>query len=220
VREAMKPRPSMFAVPSNMTVEHFIDMLRAKHYSRVPVYEGSIHNIKGIVYTQDVLQVPDSEAHVRTVGSIMRRDVYFVPESKLGSDLLREMQKQNIRMAIVVDEYGGVAGLVTIEDLVEEIVGEIRDERDKPEIVRDGDRGFIVSGSMDVDRLNELFGTKPEGKDSATIAGLVSELAGRIPRRGEVVEDDGLRFEVLESTDRKVERVRVSAAQPRQLKLI
>jgi putative hemolysin len=220
VREAMKPRPAMFAVPTNTTVEQFIDMLRSKHYARVPVYESSIHNIKGIVYTQDVLQVPDSEAHVRTVGSIMRRDVYFVPESKLGSDLLREMQKQNIRMAIVVDEYGGVAGLVTIEDLVEEIVGEIRDERDKPEIVRDGDRGFIVSGSMDVDRLNELFGTKPEGKDSATIAGLVSELAGRIPRRGEVVEEDGLRFEVLESTDRKVERVRVSAAQPRQLKLI
>jgi CBS domain containing-hemolysin-like protein len=220
VREAMKPRPAMFAVPTNTTVEQFVDMLRAKHYSRVPVYEGSIHNIKGVVYTQDVLQVPDSEAHVRTVGSIMRRDVYFVPESKLGSDLLREMQKQNVRMAIVVDEYGGVAGLVTIEDLVEEIVGEIRDERDKPEIVRDGDRGFIVSGGMDVDRLNELFGTKPEGKDSATIAGLVSELAGRIPRRGEVVEDDGLRFEVLDSTDRKVERVRVSAAQPRQLKLI
>lgn len=220
VREAMKPRPVVFAVPVNTTVEHFIEMLRVQHYSRVPVYEGNIHNIKGIVYTADVLQVADSEAHVRTLDSIMRRDVYFVPESKLGSDLLREMQKQNIRMAIVVDEYGGVAGLVTIEDLVEEIVGEIRDERDKPEIVRDGDRAFIVSGGMDVDRLSELFGTKPEGKESATIAGLVSELAGRIPRKGESVEDDGLRFEVLESTDRKIERVRVSAAQSRQLKLI
>ena len=220
VREAMKPRPAMFALPTSTTVERFIEMLRAKHYSRVPVYEGSIHNIKGIVYTQDVLQVPDSEAHVRTLDSIMRRDVYFVPESKLGSDLLREMQKQNIHMAIVVDEYGGVAGLVTIEDLVEEIVGEIRDDRDKPEIVRDGERAFIVSGGMDVDRLSELFGTKPEGKDSATIAGLVSELAGRIPRKGEVVEEDGLRFEVLESTDRKVERVRVTAVQPQQLKLI
>jgi putative hemolysin len=220
VREAMKPRPAMFALPTSTTVERFIEMLRAKHYSRVPVYEGSIHNIKGIVYTQDVLQVPDSEAHVRTLDSIMRRDVYFVPESKLGSDLLREMQKQNIHMAIVVDEYGGVAGLVTIEDLVEEIVGEIRDDRDKPEIVRDGERAFIVSGGMDVDRLSELFGTKPEGKDSATIAGLVSELAGRIPRTGEVVEEDGLRFEVLESTDRKVERVRVTAVQPQQLKLI
>jgi CBS domain containing-hemolysin-like protein len=220
VREAMKPRPAMFAVPSDITVERFIDMLRAKHYSRVPVYEGSIHSIKGIVYAQDVLQVPDSEAHVRTLDTLMRRDVYFVPESKLGSDLLREMQKKNIRMAIVVDEYGGVAGLVTIEDLVEEIVGEIRDDQDKPEIVRESERSFIVSGGMDVDRLNELFGTKPEGKDSATIAGLVSELAGRIPRKGETVEEDGLRFEVLESTDRKVERVRVTAAQPQQLKLI
>jgi CBS domain containing-hemolysin-like protein len=220
VREAMKPRPAMFAVPADITVERFIEMLRTKHYSRVPVYEGSIHNIEGIVYAQDVLQVPDSEAHVRTLDSLMRRDVYFVPESKLGSDLLREMQKQNIRMAIVVDEYGGVAGLVTIEDLVEEIVGEIRDEHDKPEIVREGERSFIVSGAMDVDRLDELFGTKPEGKESATIAGLVSELAGRIPRKGEIVEEDGLRFEVLDSTDRKVERVRVTAVQPQQLKLI
>ena len=220
VREAMKPRPAMFAIPTNTTVEHFIELLRTKHYSRVPVYDGTIHNIKGIVYTQDVLQVPDSEAHVRTLDTIMRRDVHFVPESKLGSDLLREMQKQNVRMSIVVDEYGGVAGLVTIEDLVEEIVGEIRDERDKPEIVRDGDRAFIVSGEMDVDRLDELFGTKPEGKESATIAGLVSELAGRIPRKGEAVEDDGLRFEVLEATDRKVERVRVSTAKPKQLKVV
>jgi CBS domain containing-hemolysin-like protein len=220
VREAMKPRPAMFAVPADTTVERFIEMLRSKHYSRVPVYEGSIHNIQGIVYAQDVLQVPDSEAHTRKLDSLMRRDVYFVPESKLGSDLLREMQKQNIRMAIVVDEYGGVAGLVTIEDLVEEIVGEIRDEQDKPEIVREGEHSFVVSGGMDVDRLDELFGSKPEGKESATIAGLVSELAGRIPRKGEIVEEDGLRFEVLDATDRKVERVRVTAAQPRQLKLI
>jgi CBS domain containing-hemolysin-like protein len=220
VREAMKPRPEMFAVPGDTTVERFIDMLRLKHYSRVPVYEGNIHNIKGIVYAQDVLQVPDTEAHVRTLDSLMRRDVYFVPESKLGSDLLREMQKKNVQLAIVVDEYGGVAGLVTIEDLVEEIVGEIRDEHEKPEIVREGDRSFVVSGGMDVDRLGELFGVRPEGRESATVAGLVSELAGRIPKTGEIIEEDGLRFEVVESTDRKVERVRISAVQPQQLKLI
>jgi putative hemolysin len=220
VREAMKPRPEMFAVPSDTTVERFVEMLRTKHYSRVPVYEGNIHNIKGIVYAQDVLQVPDTEAHTRTLDGLMRRDVYFVPESKLGSDLLREMQRKNVRMAIVVDEYGGVAGLVTIEDLVEEIVGEIRDEHDKPEIVREGERSFVVSGGMDVDRLGELFGAKPEGKESATVAGLVSELAGRIPRKGEIIEEDGLRFEVLESTDRRVERVRITAVQPQQLKLI
>ncbi|MCU1301456.1 MAG: hypothetical protein JWQ87_1740 [Candidatus Sulfotelmatobacter sp.] len=220
VREAMKPRPEIFAVPVETTVERFIEMLRTKHYSRVPVYSESVHDIKGIVYAQDVLQVPDTEAAKRTLDTLMRRDVYFVPESKLGSDLLREMQKNNIRIAIVVDEYGGVAGLVTIEDLVEEIVGEIRDEHEKPEIVRENERSYIVSGGMDVDRLAELFGTKPEGRESATVAGLVSELAGHIPRRGETVDDDGLRFEVLESTDRKVERVRISAVQPQQLKLI
>ena len=220
VREAMKPRPEMFAVPLETTVERFVQMLGEKHYSRVPVYQESIHNIKGIVYAQDVLQVLDSEASTRTLETLMRRDVYFVPESKLGSDLLREMQKNNIRMAIVVDEYGGVAGLVTIEDLVEEIVGEIRDEHEKPEIVRENDQSYIVSGGTDVDRLAELFGTKPEGRESATVAGLVSELAGHIPQRGETVNDDGLRFEVLESTDRRVERVRITAVQPQQLKLI
>lgn len=220
VRDAMKPRPEIVAVPTNTTVEQFIELLRAKPFSRVPVLDGTIHNIVGIVYAQDVLQVPDTEAHVRTVDSLMRKDVYFVPESKLGSDLLREMQKNNVRMAIVVDEYGGVAGLVTIEDLVEEIVGEIRDEHDKAEIVRESEQSYIVTGNMDIDRLNELFGTRPETTESATVAGLVSELAGRIPQKGEIVEEDGLRFEVLESTERKVERVRVSVARPRQMKLM
>jgi len=220
VREAMKPRPDIVAVPTNTTVEQFVELLRKTPFSRVPVYEGTIHNIKGIVYAQDVLQVPDTEARTRTVDTLMRKDVYFVPESKLGSDLLREMQKNNIRMAIVVDEYGGVAGLVTIEDLVEEIVGEIRDEHDKADVVRENEHSYVVAGNMDVDRLDELFATRPEGKESATVGGLVSELAGRIPQKGEVVEDDGLRFEVVESTERRVERVRITAVQPKQMRLI
>ena len=220
VREAMKPRPEMFTVPVTTTVEQFIAMLKTRHYSRVPVYEGSVHSIQGIVYAQDVLQVADSEASRRTLDTLMRKDVYFVPESKLGSDLLREMQKNNIRMASVVDEYGGVAGLVTIEDLVEEIVGEIRDERDQPEVVREQEQIYVVSGRTDVDRLDELFGFKPEGREAATVGGLVSELAGRIPHKGEIVEDDGLRYEILDSSDRRVERVRISVAEPRQLKLM
>jgi CBS domain containing-hemolysin-like protein len=130
------------------------------------------------------------------------------------------MQKSNIRMAIVVDEYGGVAGLVTIEDLVEEIVGEIGDEHDRADVVRESDQSYIVPGNMDVDRLDELLGTRPEGKESATVAGLVSEMAGRIPQKGEVIEEDGLRFEVLESTERRVERVRISVVQPKQMRLI
>ncbi|HZE26243.1 MAG TPA: hemolysin family protein [Terriglobales bacterium] len=220
VREAMKPRPEMVAVPVNTTVEQFIELLRSKPFSRVPVYRDSIHNVVGIVHAQDVLQVPDSEAQTRTVDTVMRKDVYFVPESKLGSDLLREMRRNNIRMAIVVDEYGGVAGLVTIEDLVEEIVGEIRDEHEKSQVVKENDHSYIVPGNMDVDHLDELFGVRPEGKEAATVAGLVSELAGRIPQKGEVVEEDGLRFEVLESTDRRVESVRIVAVEPRQMKLI
>jgi CBS domain containing-hemolysin-like protein len=220
VREAMKPRPDIVAVPTNTTVEQFVELLRKTPFSRVPVYEGTIHNIKGIVYAQDVLQVSDTEAHTRTVDTLMRKDVYFVPESKLGSELLREMQKNNIRMAIVVDEYGGVAGLVTIEDLVEEIVGEIRDEHDKADVVRENEHSYIVAGNMDVDRLDELFGMRPEGKESATVGGLVSELAGRIPRKGEFVEEDGLRFEILESTERRVGRVRITAVEPKQMRLI
>lgn len=220
VHEAMKPRPEIVAVPAATTVEQFVELLRVRPFSRVPVFEGTIHNIKGIVYAQDVLQVSDSEARTRTVASIMRQDVYFVPESKLSSDLLREMQKNNIRMAIVVDEYGGVAGIVTIEDLVEEIVGELRDEHEKAEVVRENDQTYVVPGNMDVDRLDELFGVRFQGRESATVAGLVSELAGRIPQKGEVVEDDGLRFEVLDSTERRVERVRISAGEPRQMKLI
>ena len=220
VREAMKPRPEMVAVPADTTVEKFIELLRAKPFSRVPVYRDSIHNIVGIVHAQDVLQVPDTEASTRTVESLMRKDLYFVPESKLGSDLLREMRKHNVRLAIVVDEYGGVAGLVTIEDLVEEIVGEIRDEHEKSQVIKENDRSYIVPGNMDVDHLDELFGVRPNGKESATVAGLVSELAGRIPQKGEVIEEEGLRFEVLESTDRKVERVRIVAVEPRQMKLI
>ncbi len=220
VREAMKPRPEMVAVAVGTTVEQFVELLRAKPFSRVPVYRDSIHNIVGIVYAQDVLQVPDTEAHTRTVETLMRKDVYFVPESKLGSDLLREMRKGNVRIAIVVDEYGGVAGLVTIEDLVEEIVGEIRDEHEKSQVVKENDHSYIVPGNMDVDHLDELFGVRPDGKEATTVAGLVSELAGRIPQKGEVIEEDGLRFEVLESTDRRVERVRIVASEPRQMKLI
>ncbi len=220
VREAMKPRPEVVALPSGTTVEQFIELLRTRPFSRVPVYQGNIDHIIGLVYAQDVLQIPDTEAHVRTVDSLMRKDVYFVPETKLGSDLLREMQKHKVRMAIVIDEYGGVAGLVTIEDLVEEIVGEITDEHEAAQVVRENETSYLVPGNMDVDRLEELLGVRPERRDAATVAGLVSELAGRIPKKGEVIEEDGLRLEVLQASNRRVERVRVSITHPQQMNLI
>ncbi len=212
VREVMKPRPEIFAVPVNTTVAQLIEDLRGRPFSRVPVYDGTIDHVAGIVNAHDVLQLTDEEAKVRTVASIMKTDVRFTPETKRVSDLLREMQKDNIRMEVVIDEYGAVAGIVTIEDMVEEIVGEIRDEHDKAEVVQESPDTYVLPGSMDVDRLNQLFGFRIEDRESTTVAGLISEIAGRIPHPGEVVAEDGLRFEVLESTDRKVVRVRVTLA--------
>jgi putative hemolysin len=211
VREVMTPRPEIVAVPIETTVEQFTELLRTKPYSRVPVYEGSIDQIKGIVFAHDVLQVPDTQARKHTVGELMK-PVDFVPESKQVSALLRELQKEHQHMAIVIDEYGGTAGVVTIEDLVEEIVGEIRDEHEaKADIVRENENSYLVPGNMDVDRLDELFHVRPNGHEAATVAGLVSEILGRIPEQGEVIEENGLRFEVLNSTERRIERLRISA---------
>jgi putative hemolysin len=215
VRDAMTPRPAMKALPITTTVEQFIESVRVKPYSRVPVFEGSLDNIRGIVFTHDVLQVADVEARTRTLGELMHTDVTFVPESKRVSELLREMQKQNTHMAIVIDEYGGVAGLVTIEDMVEEIVGEIRDEHEaKADVIRENDHSYIVPGNLDADRIEDLFGVHLEEGEATTVAGVVSEALGRIPRPGEVLEHDGLRFEVLASTDRHIDRLRISAPQP------
>ncbi|HEY3929409.1 MAG TPA: hemolysin family protein [Candidatus Koribacter sp.] len=217
VREVMTPRPQIFAIPADMTVEQLTDALREQSYSRIPVFRGSIDNIIGIIFSHDLLQIADTEARTRLVGDLVRDELIFVPETKRGSELLREMQRDNVRMAIVIDEYGGVAGLITIEDLIEEIVGELRDE-DETDIVREGEHTYVVPGSMDVDRLNELFGVRMNHEhEAATVAGLVSEIAGRIPHPGEVVENSGLRFEILASTDRRIERLRISEATPDQV---
>jgi CBS domain containing-hemolysin-like protein len=211
VREVMRPRPEIFAVPASTTVAQLTEMFQQRAYSRVPVYEGDLDHIVGIVLARDLLQVPDTEAHHRTVKELMKTDLYLVPETKRGSQLLREMQRQNNRMAIVIDEYGGVAGLVTVEDLVEEIVGELREEGEsKSDIIRESGNSYVVPGNMDIDRLDELFGIRLSEVESTTVSGLVTEIAGHIPPAGEIVEQDQLRFEVLESTDRRVERVRVS----------
>ena len=221
VREVMTPRPKIAAVPITMTIAEFTEMLNQSPYSRIPVYEGNIDHIKGVMYSKDLLQVADTDAASTTVADLMKPDVHFVPETKLGSELLREMQQENIRLSIVVDEYGSVAGLVTIEDLVEEIVGEIRDEHEKSDVIKESDSSYIFNGNTDLDLLEKILGFRPDEKEATTIAGLVSELAGHIPKVGEVFEEDGLRFEVLESTERRVERVRVTlqnVTDPKQVK--
>jgi CBS domain containing-hemolysin-like protein len=217
VREVMTPRPAIFAVPANITLEAFLVLLREHSYSRVPVYSGSIDSITGIAFAHDLLQVSDAEARARAVASLQRPAV-FVPETKRVYELLREMQREKQHMRIVIDEYGGVSGLVTIEDLLEEIVGEIHDEHEvDAEPQREPHGVWLVTGNFPVDRLPELFGEQAslsdlgEAYEATTLGGLVSEIEGRIPLAGEVVvlEEAGLRMEVVASTDRRVERLRV-----------
>ncbi len=214
VREVMTPRPNIFAVPSNTTIEQFTALLRDKPHTRVPVYSTNIDHVDGMVLAHDLIQIPDDQARTTTLAKLVR-PVLYVPETKMTSQLLREMQKDNIHMAIVIDEYGSVAGLLTLEDLVEEIVGEIRDEHEHAQdIVREGDSAYVMQGTVDVGRLRDLFDVRLDEHDTATVGGLVSAIAGRIPQPGEVIAEDGLRFEILESTDRKIEKVRDCRSHP------
>jgi CBS domain containing-hemolysin-like protein len=217
VRDVMTPRPQVFAVRQSITLERFLEMLKEHNFSRVPVYEPTLDSITGIAFAHDLLQITDDEARVRTVASIQHPAV-FVPETKRGYELLREMQREKQHMRIVIDEYGGVAGLVTIEDLLEEIVGDIRDEHEKDAHIADPQEEpggvWVVPGDFPVDELQRLFGLDldvDENYEATTLGGLVSEIEGRIPLPGEVVllDHSGLRIQVIASTDRRVDRLRI-----------
>jgi putative hemolysin len=270
VLEVMTPRHEIFAVPGTLTLHEFTTVINEHAFSRVPVYASSLDQVTGIAFAHDLLKVLDAEANTRTVAQI-QRPAAFVPETKKVAELLREMQREKQHMRIVIDEYGGVAGLVTIEDLLEAIVGNIADEHDEPEAddapIRELNGAYVVSGSFELSRLRDLFADQfepitrrsyseletteatpphpadsaeeydlrdtrgdtrdakgdnrdtrddptalrlPEHYESTTLGGLVSEIAGHIPLPGEVVEEDGLRLEVLASTDRRIDRIRVS----------
>jgi CBS domain containing-hemolysin-like protein len=225
VRDVMTPRPQIFAVPESMALEAFLEALRENNFSRVPVYSGTLDSITGIAFAHDLLQITDAEARTRTVGSI-QRPVALVPETKKSPELLREMQREKQHMRIVIDEYGEVAGLVTIEDLLEQIVGNIADEHEDEEDARvedaqpEGEGVWLVPGGFPVDRLEELAGQdwQPEEHyEAQTVGGLVSEADGRIPHAGEVVIVGSLRIEVVASSDRRVESVRVRVIAPEML---
>ena len=216
-REVMTPRPDIFAVPINTTISQLHDLLRDHNKSRIPVYKESIDDIQGIVFTPDLLQVSDVDADAKTVDSILR-PAYFVPETKPTTELLRELQKQKSHMAIVIDEYGDVAGVVTVEDLVEEIVGELHDEREpEGDVVKEAEDAFVVPGKLDISRLQDLFEFRPDDEhevETSTVGGLVTERLGHIPQVGETLEESGLRFEVLQSTDRRIEKLRITRMSP------
>jgi CBS domain containing-hemolysin-like protein len=217
VRDVMTPRPDVVAIPARATLEEFRERIVETKFSRLPVYEKSLDDVVGIVMARDMLQVSERDAARRTVRELMR-PALFVPETKLGSELLKEMQRKNQQMAVVIDEYGLLAGVVTVEDLVEEIVGEIgeEDRRPAPDVVREASGAMVLRGSVPVDKIGDLFGVQLEAaaehSTARTIGGLLNSLAGHVPKIGEVIEFDGLRFEVLEANQRKVLRVRARRA--------
>jgi len=214
VREVMTPRPRMVAIDAAETLEGLRQLVLNEQYSRVPVYEGSIDRIVGFVHVRDMFELDEEERTRRTVRELMR-PVRFVPETKRVNDLLREMQTDRAHLAIVVDEYGNTAGLATMEDLVEEVFGEIHDEHEpEHDVAPDGKGGYIVSGNLTLDRLEELVDFRPqEPLESTTVGGLIMEWLGRVPQPGETVSREGLTLEVLAGNDLRVEQVRVARSE-------
>jgi putative hemolysin len=211
VREVMTPRPNIVAIEKGKSLEELRQLVIHEQYSRIPVYEGTIDNIIGFVHVRDMFELDEEEREKRTVAELVR-SLKPVPETKRVSELLKEMQASGAHMAVVVDEYGNTAGIATMEDLVEEVFGEIRDEHEPgSDVTREADGSIVVSGSYDLDHLAELMGFRPgEGTESTTVGGLAAEWLGRVPKPGEVVERDGIRIEVMAGSERRVEKVKLS----------
>lgn len=215
VREVMTPRPNIVAISADSTLEELRQLVITEQYSRIPVFEETIDRVIGFVHVRDMFELDEAERVHRTVRELVR-PVLFVPETKPVSDLMRQMQQENTHLVIVVDEYGNTAGLASMEDLLEVIIGEIRDEHEPDsDIKEDGNGGFIVSGNFDLDRVADLFDSfhREDEIESTTIGGLLGEWLGRVPKPGEVVERDGIRIEVLASDELRVEQVRIGKSQ-------
>ena len=214
VREVMTPRPNIIAVSGTAKLEELRQLVINEQYSRVPVYEDTIDTITGYVHVRDMFELDLETRQKREVAEIAR-PIRHVPETKPVDDLMRLMQAENMPMVVVVDEYGNTAGIATMEDLVEVIVGEIRDEHEpKTDVTPDGEHAYLVAGSYDVARIPELLEFRlPDETESTTVGGLVSEWLGRLPEAGETVERNGLRIEVKSANGLRVELVRLSPAE-------
>jgi putative hemolysin len=211
VSEVMTPRPDIVAVEATATVREARDIMIESKYSRLPVYRDQIDNVDGLIYVRDLLQRWAEGKEDEPIAPLMR-PVYFVPETKPVAELLEEMQKAHVQLSIVIDEYGGVSGLVTVEDILEEIVGEIEDEDiggDEEEIIASGEGCYQVLGSTEIGKIEQLFNMEIEDDDFTTIAGLVISESGKVPRAGEHLTFRGLDVEVLEADERRIGKLRV-----------
>ena len=215
VREVMTPRPNIAAISADASLEELRQLVINEQYSRIPVFEGNIDSIIGFVHVRDMFELDENERKQEQIRRLLR-PIRFVPETKAVNDLVKEMQHDRAHMAVVVDEYGNTAGLVTLEDLVEEVFGEIRDEHEPAmDVTEEGEGQYLVSGNFGLDRLEELLDFHPsEEPESTTVGGLVMEWLGRVPQPGEVVQREGIRIEVTASNELRVEQVRVSKAVP------
>lgn len=215
VREVMTPRPNIVAVEVNRSLDDLRRLVINEQYSRIPVYEATIDQIIGFVHVRDMFELDDEKRKTTAVRDLIR-NIRIVPETKPVNDLMREMQADGAHMAAVIDEYGNTAGLVTMEDMVEVILGEIHDEHEpERDITEEPNGSYVVSGSFDVDRLHDLLNFRPaEEPESTTVGGLVTEWLGRVPTAGESVERDGIRIEVLAGNQLRVEQVRISKVRP------
>ena len=209
VREVMTPRPDIVAIREDATIGELRALFREQEYSRFPVYSGSLDNIAGFVFVKDLLVVDTDDS--RAITPLLRPAV-VVPESKRVPELLKQFQRQQTQCAIVVDEYGGTAGLVTIEDLLEEIVGEIRDEYDveSEPVVDEGQGRFVFSGKVDIDEVNQRLDVHIEREGFETVGGFLMTHLGRLPSKGEHFDIDGLGVEVLEVEGRRINKVRLT----------
>ena len=215
VSEVMAPRPDIVAVPVTATIREARDVMLESKYSRLPVYRDQIDNVEGIIYVRDLLQCWADGREEESIQPLVR-DVYFVPETKPVAELLEEMQKAHVQLAMVIDEYGGVCGLVTVEDILEEIVGEIEDEdiagEELEEIVPAQEGSYEVMASTEIGKIERLFDMEIEADDFTTIAGLVINESGKVPAVGETLTIRGLEVEVLEADERRINLLRVKKA--------
>lgn len=213
VRAVMTPRPNIVAISADKSLEDLRELVINEQYSRIPVYNRTIDDIVGFIHVRDMFELGEQDRKKKKIGEL-QRPIRHVPETKPVHDMLREMQHDGAHMAIVVDEYGNTAGLATMEDLVEEILGEIRDEHEpSKDFAEEAPGTYVVSGSFDLDRLHELIGFRPEEEtESTTVGGLMTEWLGHVPHVSESVEREGVRIEALAGNELRVEQVRISKA--------
>jgi len=220
-REIMVPRTDLVAIEADVALEEAVENFMNSGHSRIPVYDDSMDDILGILYLKDILIRLKAEKNGQPTIRELLRPAFFVPESKKSDELLRELQRRRVHMAIVVDEYGGTAGIITIEDLLEEIVGDIIDEYDteRLEVVKMTDGTVLVEGRASLDKIEETFDIEipEESTEAETISGLVTEILGRIPEVDDVVTVQGIRFTVLEVSHNRAERLRAVALPPEEI---